>query len=383
MAIDLGQAYALSDRLQGSPRGDMAAVEPERLVAAKFAYTTRYLAERVAREPHGFFLASGAEVRPRPGDVVLAQVTRLGQHPRLESPVSRRAQMYVGDEIVVAYGHRYAPDQFEAQVPDTLRPAHLVAAGGVVGVVTAAKDGLQKPTEVRPLGLLHNRQGPVTLATVAPYVARAPKDVVALRTRSQRPPVVAVVGTSMNSGKSTALASLVKGLGLAGVGVSAGKVTGTGAGGDPGMFRDAGAVSVVDFTDFGFASTYRLRHADVVAVFVSMLGQLQSTSCDAILVEIADGLFQGETARLLADPLVGELVEEVLFTAGDALSAAAGVARLQRHGIPVAAVTGLLTSSPLAQREAGAALELPVLDTPALTEPDVALGLLPVVRSAA
>jgi len=383
MAIELGQAYALSDRLQYSPRGDLVAVAPERLAAAKFAYTTRHLAARVADEPRGYFLASDAQVRPSPGDVVLAEVTRLGQHPKLESPVSRRAQMYVGDEIVVAYGHRYAPDQFEALVPDTLRPAHLVAAGGVLGVVTTVKDGLGKPTEVRPVGLLYDRQGPMSLARVAPYVPRSPMDLAPLRPRPGRPPVVAVVGTSMNSGKSTALASLVKGLTHAGVRVAAGKATGTGAGGDPGMFRDAGATTVVDFTDFGHVSTYRVGHEEIVALFASLVSELATAGAEAVLVEIADGLFQGETARLLADPIFAEMVDQVLFTAGEALSAAAGVARLQRHGIRVAAVTGLLTSSPLAQREADAVVGPPVLDTFSLTEPDVALGLLPVVRSAA
>jgi len=383
MAIDLGQAYARSDRLQRDRTGDLSPMAPERLTTAKYAYTTRHLAALVAREPRGYFLATGSHIRPRAGDVVLAEVTLLGQHPRLESPVSRRAQMYVGDEIMVAYGHRYAPDQFEAGVPDTLQPAHLVAAGGVVGLVTAAKDGLETPTEVRPLGLLHNRRGPVSLATVAPYAPRSPMDPVPLRPRPQGPPVLAVVGTSMNSGKSTALASLVKGLTHAGLRVAAGKATGTGAGGDPGMFRDAGAASVLDFTDFGLVSTYRLAHQDVVAVFASMVSRLAATARDVVLVEIADGLFQGETARLLSDPIFAELVDQVLFSAGEALSATAGVAQLRRHGIPVAAVTGRLTSSPLALREAEAALDLPVLDTPTLTEPAVALSLLPVVRSAA
>jgi hypothetical protein len=35
------------------------------------------------------------------------------------------------DAIIVAYGHRYAPDQFEAYVPEDLGPCHLVAGGGV------------------------------------------------------------------------------------------------------------------------------------------------------------------------------------------------------------------------------------------------------------
>ena len=34
-------------------------------------------------------------------------------------------------EIMVAYGNRYAPDQFEAELPKTMASCHLAAAGGV------------------------------------------------------------------------------------------------------------------------------------------------------------------------------------------------------------------------------------------------------------
>lgn len=79
----------------------------------KAAYTTRHVR-----------LESACSVeladRPETGDLVLARVTELGQHYRLELPDGRRATLYEGDEIVVAYGNRYAPDQFEAVVPDDL-----------------------------------------------------------------------------------------------------------------------------------------------------------------------------------------------------------------------------------------------------------------------
>jgi hypothetical protein len=363
------------------PRSSLVALDPARLRAAKFAYTTRYVAAQVAREPRGFFLDVDPSARPGAGDVVLAEVVWIGQHKRLESPTSRRATMYVGDEIVVAYGNRYAPDQFEAEVPDDLAQTNLVAAGGVVAHALSAKEGLEEPTVVQPVGLLHDAHGVLTLARFAPYAPVSPIELAAPRSRPDRPSVVAVVGTSMNSGKSTAVACLTHGLTRGGMRVAAGKATGTGAGGDPGMFIDAGAATVLDFTDFGHVSTYRRKHDDVVAVFSSLVNQLASTDCDVVVVEIADGVFQFETARLLADPVFTEYVDHVLFTAGEALSAASGVQELRRLGIEVAAVTGRLTSAPLAAREARAALDLPVIDTLDLTEPEVATCMLPAPRS--
>jgi len=289
--------------------------------------------------------------------------------------------MYPGDEIVVAYGHRYAPDQFEAEVPGDLGQTHLVAAGGVAGLVTARNQGIQSPTVLQPRGLLTYAGGKVaTLTDFAPYATRSPTEIASLNGHRKRTPVIGVVGTSMNAGKSTAAASLARGLTRAGQRVAAGKITGTGAGGDPGMYWDAGAATVLDFTDFGYATTYRLAHDEVRAVFVSMIHELVATGADAVIVEIADGVYQRETRRLLADPLFTEYVDQVLFSAVDALSAVAGLQALDGQGIQVAAVSGRFTSTPLTVREARGALDVPVLEAADLLVPDVATSLVPVAR---
>ena len=374
MAIDVSPG---PPALQTPPDPWAISLSPARLRSAKYAYTTRYVAEAIGQQPAGYFLQAGPDTRPRSGDVVLAEVVELGHHKRLESPVSRRAHMFVGDEIVAAYGDRYAPDQFEAEVPHSLEEAHLVAAGGVVGLVTAIREGLDDPTVVQPLGLLADAQGTISLARAAPLAPLPLRAQPAPRAPALRPPVVVLVGTSMNSGKTTALASLALGLSRSGMRVAAGKATGTGAGGDPGMYRDGGARTVLDFTDFGYASTYRLDHEAVVAVFTSLVNELASSGPEVILIEIADGAYQAETARLLDDAIFTRCVDQVIFTAGEALSAVTGVELLRRHGLRVAAVSGLLTSSPLAAREARSVLDVPVIDTLDLCEPEVALAMLP------
>src|SRR5881275_2278111 len=60
------------------------------------------------------------DMRPQAGDLVLARVKRLGQHQHLEFVNGRRSRLWPEDEIVVAFGARYAPDQYEAVVPDDL-----------------------------------------------------------------------------------------------------------------------------------------------------------------------------------------------------------------------------------------------------------------------
>lgn len=357
---------------------DRLPLDPSRLRRAKKSYTTRHAARVLEARPQGFELLTGRGVVPAAGDLVLARVVEIGSHQRLEGPGSRRQLLFPGQEIVVAYGHRYAPDQFLAEVPADLGICHLVAAGGVAGSVTEKHAEMDDPTVIEPIGLICDDEGRVTLAQHAPHTVNT-----ATRTSSTHGPiVVAVLGTSMNSGKSTTLACLVNGLTNAGLMVSAGKATGTGAGGDANLFRDAGATRVLDFTDFGFPSTFGLSADEIRGLWGALVDALTLDAPDVVVVEIADGLYQGETSRLLADPMFSEHVDAVVFAAQDALGASAGVAELRSHGLPVVAASGVLTASPLAGAEARAALPVAVIDTYDLCDPSVATALLPLPREA-
>lgn len=317
-----------------------------RRAAAKRAFTTRRVDLDLATRLR-------SDLRPRAGDLLLARVAQLGQHQKLESPHGRRAQLYEGDEIIVAYGERYAPDQFEAVVPDELSACDLVAGGGVAGKVLSRHARMRAATRIEPIGLLADDAGKVlNLAQFALSNATA---------KTGLPPVVAVVGTSMNAGKTTAAAGLIHGLSRAGLVVAASKVTGTGSGGDLWTMFDAGARSVLDFTDHGHASTAGLAQERIESVALSLIAHSAATKPDVIVVEVADGLLQQETAALLRSACLRNLLHGVLFAAGDAMGAVAGHQWLIAAGHRVLGVSGLLSASPLATREAEAALDRPVL----------------------
>lgn len=345
---------------------------PERLRWTKKAYTTRFLAADLDLNAQGYTLRSGPAVAPVSGDVVLARIEQIGMHRRLESPESRRQTLFVGDEILVAYGNRYAPDQFMAQVPQDLAECHLVAGGGVAGLVTAQHAAVLEATVIKPLGLLADDNGVVNIRDRSPFSVRAGAHPI-----TARPPVIAVLGTSMNSGKTTTAACIVRGLVNAGLDVAAGKTTGTGSGNDPRLFTDAGASPVLDFTDFGMPTTFRQSAVETTDLLASLIAELAVPSPDVIVLEVADGLYQEETRRLLHDPVFHGTVDQVVFCAMDALGAVAGLQVLTAAGLPVAAVSGRLTASPLAAEEAAGVLTVPVLETFAFCEQSVASALMP------
>jgi molybdopterin-guanine dinucleotide biosynthesis protein len=351
------------------------------LATAKLAYTARHALSLL-----GACHVTTDRATPQQDDLVVARVTEIGHHTGLALGSGRRASLFVGDEVVVAYGARYAPDQFLARVPADLGTCHLVAAGGVAARVVSAHTKMRPPTVLEPVGLLAGPDGQVvTMKAVAPLPARsgAPTSS-ALGRQGGRPPVLAVLGSSMNAGKTSAVASLVRGLHTAGMRVGAAKVTGTGAPGDPGLFADAGATVVLDFTDAGHATTFECPVDDLVGVSERLVDRLAVEACDVVVIEVADGLLQADTAALLAHPRFAGLVDATVFAAADALGAAAGVARLEALDYRVLAVSGLLTASPLAAAEAQQLVSIPVIDTPELRRPEVALPLLarPVPRAA-
>lgn len=352
----------------------LTGLEPQRLRRAKAAYTTRFVSRLIASDAGGYGLLCGDAVTPRAGDVVLAHVEKIGQHPRIELPDGRRATLFKGDEVLVAYGNRYAPDQFEAEVPSDLGMTSLVAAGGIAASVRSSHSSMSTATALRPVGLLAQATGVVTLGGASPFRVGGGQSLVGL---GEVPFTIGVIGTSMNSGKTTTAAAIVRGLVCSGLEVAAAKVTGTGAGGDPGLFVDSGAARVLDFTDFGYPSTYRLGHQDVRTLFAGLHAEMARGRPQVIVLEIADGILQQETAALIFDPIFGQHVDSVVFTSSEAMGAMAGTALLRQHGIEVAAVSGLLTASPLATGEARDALGVPVLGVGELSDPSLALSLLP------
>ena len=302
--------------------------------------------------------------RPQAGDLVLARVERVGQHTRIQLRSGRRSLLYPEDHIIVAYGNRYAPDQFEAEIPADLERCHLVAAGGVAAKAISRHSSIKSATTIRPEGLCLDAHGkPMNLKNYA-----LPRTLIS----AQKKPVIAVLGTSMNSGKTTTATALVKGLTTAGAKVTAIKATGTGAGNDLWMYADAGAYRILDFTDVGHPSTYKLSPETIRECFDRLVSVAQSDQdSDFIIVEVADGLLFEETAALVRSSSFKTRTDHVLFAAGEAMGAVSGVQVLEQMDIEVAGISGALSAAELSITEAEAATGLPVLTKSALEQPSI------------
>lgn len=300
-------------------------------------------------------------LRPRTGDLALAQVERIHFQRRLELTCGRKATLEPGDKIIVAYGDRYATDQFEAEVPLDLGTTNLVATGGIASRMLSRNGGIRQASIICPLGLIGDGDGmPLNLSHFAASPPPLP---------DRRPLVIAVLGTSMNSGKTTINYSMVNGLRRAGHRPGVAKITGTGSGGDYWLMVDAGAHAVVDFTDAGYAATYKLSIPQIEYILQNLIAQLIDNGANIILIEIADGIFQEQNIELIRSPLFGQLVDKVIFAAGEAMGALMGIHTLQEAAAPLIGISGKMTASELAIRECQAANTTPVYTRAELSDP--------------
>jgi hypothetical protein len=124
--------------------------------------------------------------------------------------------------------------------------------------------------------------------------------------------------------------------------------------------RAASAVRVLDFSDYGFPSTYLCPKTELMSLFRTMMADIAPSAPDVVVMEIADGILQRETAMLLEEARIRTALQGVVLAADNALSAHFGVQRLHSLGHDVLGVTGLLTSSPLCVREFNELSDVPV-----------------------
>jgi hypothetical protein len=288
---------------------------------------------------------------PQVGDFALVQVTTIGYHSRIATTEGHKLRLYPGDVVTGVFGNRYATDAFEAEVRST-ENLHILTDAGMIGTVRSRHAETKRPTELRFLGYLGDTSGQ-RLNLRAFRAHPAP-------TSSKLKSVLLVVGTAMNSGKTTTAAKLVKSLLRRGIRVTACKLTGSVCQRDRGEFHAAGAHFAQDFSDYGFPSTYLATEEQLLGLFESMLADAAQADPDITVLEVADGVLQRETKLLLGHSEVRRRVDGVVLAAPCSASALFGIEQLHEHGHRVVAVSGRITNSPLCMREFADGSSIPV-----------------------
>ena len=181
-----------------------------------------------------------------------------------------------GDRLVGALGTRAATLEVTGSwedVGDDLAMQTLTMAG-VLGRCTSAALDSNALAEVRYIGHAVRDGG---FLNMEDFVTPA-------EPRAIEAPVILIIGTSMDSGKTVAAVAMIRELVKMGLKVSGSKVTGVGRLRDTLAMKNAGAATIHDFVDVGLPSSVVPRDEYATAVGL-LLSKLAADEPDVLVIE--------------------------------------------------------------------------------------------------
>jgi hypothetical protein len=239
------------------------------------------------------------DVEPRPfaewrdGDYVAGRVEpEPGRCYPVELATGRPAEVLGGERLVSALGVRRATLEVvgdwraAAEEGGAIR-LQVLSGGGILGRATSVASSMGRLIPLRYLGHAVRGGRVLRMADFARPALGLP----------YARPTVAVIGTSMSSGKTTAARVLIRRLAERGRRVVAAKLTGAGRYRDALSMRDAGAVEVFDFVDAGLPSTACPPEV-CRAALPRLLGAIEAAAPDVVVVEAGASPLEGYNVGL-------------------------------------------------------------------------------------
>ncbi len=268
---------------------------------------------------------------------------------QLEDNHGRWMTLHDGDLVVGVLGKRHALHGYEGVMPETLKVGdriNMLNIGGVMGRCVSYNRDVGPPFELEVLGQVlvfpefGSRQG-VPAHVRMNAIQGSPEPI--------KIPVVYIVGTCMNAGKTLAGCAIVRALHAAGLKVGGAKLTGISLMRDVLSMYDHGAEVIADFTDAGVICSDPAHAAKTARI---VLSEIAARGADVIVAETGDGIL-GEygVQAILADPELRALGKAVIFCANDPVGVAGGKRELlESYGLKIDVVAGPATDNQVGVR---------------------------------
>ncbi|MBI4243477.1 MAG: hypothetical protein HY606_05255 [Planctomycetes bacterium] len=286
--------------------------------------------KRVQFPEDSYLYESGA---PYPGDVLAVKIIDVNTNYNiLETTAGKRIKLVRGQKIIGAAGTRWALRGFIGTLPDELKAGDIINVlniGGVIGECIDYPPYLGKATTAEFLGFISSAGGRINLGKFTPQVGRV----------TNYPPIIAVIGTCMNTGKTTATSALIKQFTGEGVNVACGKLSGVAAIKDVQEYTRSGAKVTATFNDFGWASSADITNISQVALRI--IRYLAFSQPDLIILELGDGVIgKYGVSNLLSSVNFTKHVSEWVLCASDPAAAFGALKYISSYGIEPRAISG-------------------------------------------
>ncbi|MEW5803691.1 MAG: hypothetical protein AB1847_16480 [bacterium] len=300
---------------------------------------------------------AGFGCNPESGDVVIGEVSELGQHTRFEEPEGREMTLQIGDVVAVVLGRRYSTREFHGGVPRKLVQGaefDLLNVGGIAGEALSRNTVAKAPTKLIYLGHAVDDQG--KKLNTAHFGITTQEKRSALK-------IIAVFGSDMDCGKTLTAGRIIDILTNNGFRVGGGKLTGTSRMKDILCMKAYGAHAVLDFMDIGYPATYQCSLTDLESIFKVFKRYFSLSGCEFLIMEVADGIFQRETEMVLRCPSIMNDISLFALAASSSVDAYGAIHYLkQQYGLAPEFISGLIIANSLSMEELRSKLEVQFLE---------------------
>lgn len=312
-------------------------------------FTRRIRLDRIGSSTTPARIGEMVEVAPdvevREGAVVVGRVlTESRSYGNMELPSGRLAKVVRGNLVAGVLGARQALHGYMGHMPEKVEVGDVLSLlnmGGVIGTSDAPNKDLGPPMQVEILGGVVREGKFLNIQDFG--LPRADS------LDADGPPLVLILGTSMNSGKTFAAAEIIRCWVQNGIRVAAGKLTGVAALRDTLSMSDNGAAATASFLHCGLPST--VNAPDLAAVGRTVVRELERSKPDVIVLELGDGIIGGYRTRdILVDPDIQRRTTARVLCAGDLVGAWGGVTYLEAIGHRPEVISGPVTDNAVGTR---------------------------------
>jgi hypothetical protein len=305
------------------------------------------------------------EVRYRPerggeGDVCVF-VLPLDTPPTIaEAPTGRMLTIAPGDTFLATPGSRESTRWASGRIPvGGLLPGDhywVLAECGAIGELVGDPPSEQAYlARVRYLGAVCGDNGETLNIRQFAATASAKSD--------RNTPVYLLLGTSGDSGKTTAGIAVLRALRMQGYTmVMAMKATGTPSVTEIARYCDFGAADAFDCIDFGLPTTYPSGRGGITTIFDNALDFCLSRPVEALVVECGGDLFGANVPEFLTCLKARGVDLKIILAAADALGAMGAKQALAEMGLAISLITGPCTDTAILRERTEALCGIPAIN---------------------
>lgn len=279
-------------------------------------------------------------IKPIEGLVIAVQALNSeAKNNVLETTQGRLGKLVTGDIVPAVLGKRRALKEYSGDIPSTLTVGdelYWLCESGLVGEINGVNERWGVPMKVTVLGALLKDGKTVNIKDFAiPWK----KDVICSA------PIVAVLATCMDSGKTSLICKLADHFHHNGLKVAGAKLTGVAFMQDPFKMKDAGIGTVMDFVDAGLPSTCG-EPDDAIAAACGVIAEINKTHPDLILAEFGDGIIgEYNVESIIPHPSFNKHIVMIVIAANDLMAAWGAKQKMKELGIPIDVFTGPVVNS--------------------------------------